>query len=420
MLILNKFIALRRIPRAAALGLGRAATAAKRQEIMRDAEHSRRAAELRAIGLPQIFPPRRDGPQWGFERLGNLGVYVVSAADATQAQLARALLEPEYHIMPNIPLSLPASALAPRRFLRRPARVQWPDESGVALARRQEITGKGVLVGVLDTGVDADHAEFARRRVDFRYVPLDPGPDGMRAVRGFDVHGHGTHVCGILAGRTVGVAPEVELLVAAVIESETVRTSLERIVIALDWMMEQFRLEENQAKPMIVSMSLGFREDWISAPAYQTVTEGMQLLLTTLVHDFDVLPVVAIGNDGPGQVRAPGYFGEALGVGAVDFARNVWELSGGGEAPDGTIKPDVVGYGVDVISSLERDVLRRSVYAPMSGTSMATPYVAGVAALLAQANPGLQGAALRERLLSTALPIDAPAERAGAGLARFL
>jgi subtilisin family serine protease len=417
---LNKFIALRKMPRAAVLGLGSAATPAKRSEIVRDAEQSQRAAELRAIGLPEIDPGHRDGPEYGFERLGNIGVYVVTAVDQTQAQVARALLEPEYHIMPNIPLSLPASSLAAQRLVRRPAGFAWPEMSGVAAARRAGLTGKGVLVGVLDTGVDADHAEFARKRIEFRYVPLDPAPEGMRAVRGFDVHGHGTHVCGIIGGRTVGVAPGAELLVAAVIESETVRTSLERIVIALDWMMSQFRLEEHRHKPMIVSMSLGFREDWISAPAFQTVTEGMRLLLSTLVHDFDVLPVVAIGNDGPGQVRAPGYFAEALAVGAVDFEGGVWPYSGSGLSPDGVAKPDLMGYGADVVSSLERDIGRRSIYAPMSGTSMATPYVTGIAALVAEANPGMQGEALRERLLRDALPLEAPPERAGAGLARYL
>ncbi|HWQ13912.1 MAG TPA: S8 family serine peptidase [Roseiflexaceae bacterium] len=416
---LNKFIALRKTPRAAALGLQSAATAEKRSEIVRDAEHSDRATELRAIGLPEIQPQRREGAEFGFERLGNVGVYVVTAVDQAQAQAARAVLEPDYLVMPNIPLSLPATALATRRLARRPA-APWPEASGVALARSRGLTGHGVLVGVLDTGVDADHAEFARRRIEFRYVPLDPAPEGMRAVRGFDVHGHGTHVCGIIAGRNVGVAPDVELMVAAVIESETVRTSLERIVIALDWMLSQFRLPEHQHKPMIVSMSLGFREDWISAPAYQTVTEGMRLLLATLVHDFDVLPVVAIGNDGPGQVRAPGYFAEALAVGAVDFEGHIWEHSGSGRAPDGPQKPDLVGYGVDVVSSLERDIRRRSIYAPMSGTSMATPYVTGIAALLAQASPGTQGAALRERLLSAALPLPVPPERVGAGLARYV
>lgn len=72
------------------------------------------------------------------------------------------------------------------------------------------------------------------------------------------------------------------------------------------------------------------------------------------------------------------------------------------------------------MSSLERDIQRRSLYTRMSGTSMAAPYVAGIAALIASAHSGLQGAALRQRLLETALPLSAPAERVGAGLARFV
>jgi subtilisin family serine protease len=143
-------------------------------------------------------------------------------------------------------------------------------------------------------------------------------------------------------------------------------------------------------------------------------------LLRTLVEDFDVLPIVAIGNDGPGVIRAPGSYAEALGVGAVDFDLNPWPGSSSGQTPDGRHKPDIVGFGVNILSSLERDLQRRSLYARMSGTSMAAPYVAGIAALIASANPGLQGAALRQRLLETALPLSAPAERVGAGLARFV
>jgi hypothetical protein len=417
----NKFIALRKAPRAPGLGKATAATAEKRAEVARDAEHSRRAIELRDIGLPQLPPEGQDDDaDFGFARLGNIGAYVVTPATPQQAQVARAILERDYYIIPNIELSLPATAMESRRTRRRPVRFAWPAESGIAAAKARGITGKGVIVGVLDTGVDADHTEFDRRRIDFRYIPLDPTPEGMRAVRGFDVHGHGTHVCGIIAGRTVGVAPDVELLVASVIESENVRTSLERIVIALNWMLGHFSRPENQERPAIISMSLGFREEWLSAPNVQSVYTSMRSLFATLVHDFDVLPVVAIGNDGPGQVRAPGSFADALAVGAVDFDLEPWEFSGSGKGPDGTRKPDIVGYGVDVVSSLERDINRRSIYTEMTGTSMATPYVTGIAALLASANPGLQGAALRERLLSGALPLPrAPSERVGAGLARF-
>lgn len=242
----------------------------------------------------------------------------------------------------------------------------------------------------------------------------------MRAVRGFDVDGHGTHVCGIIAGRTVGVAPDVNLMVASVIESDTISTSLERIRIALDWMLSHFQQEENLSKPLIVNMSLGFRPAWISAPDRQAAMDGIRRILSTLVNDFDVLLVVAIGNDGPNTMRAPGYFPEVLSVGAVDFNRNPPRFSGGGISPiTGGPEPDIAGYGVKIFSSLERDIDNQSRYDYMSGTSMATAYVTGIAALLASANPELQGDALRQRLISRAMPLNAAPNRVGAGLARF-
>jgi subtilisin family serine protease len=313
-------------------------------------------------------------------------------------------------------------AMLPHRFARRPRRKSfWPAESGVAEAHARGITGEGVMVGVLDTGIDADHLEFRKRRVDFRYVPLRPTDGAARSVLGFDTNGHGTHVAGVIAGRNVGVAPDVDLLVAAVIESETVRTSLERVMIALDWMLSHVLLPENADKPFILNMSLGFRREWIAATQVQTVVEGMQLLLRMLVEDFDVLPVAAIGNDGPGTVRAPAYFPECLSVGAVGpDLRTAW-FSGGGLSPvDQQPKPDIVGYGVDVLSALERNLDRGSIYAQKSGTSMAAPYVTGIAALLASANPGLQGRALRQHLLANALPLEEGGARVGAGLARFV
>lgn len=185
-------------------------------------------------------------------------------------------------------------------------------------------------------------------------------------------------------------------------------------------MLSQFQIEENLNKPTIISMSLGFRPEWVSTPDLQTVIDGIKLLLSTLVNDFDVLPVVAIGNDGPGTMRLPGYFPEVLSVGAVDFNLNSAPFSGGGISPiTGTPEPDITGYGVNVLSSLERDVGNRSLYARMSGTSMATPYVTGIAALFASANPELQGNALRQEIINRAMPLGSPPDRVGAGLARF-
>jgi subtilisin family serine protease len=393
----------------------------KRSRLVEDAPGSERAEVLKGIGLSKV-EPEEAAPEEGdkFQRLGYAGAYVVDAADEDIAERAKDVLEPEYHIMPDIELGLPKALLA-RLYRRRPRRkAYWPEWSGIEDAHRGGVTGKGVLVGVLDTGCDADHLELRDKRIPFQYIPLRPTPEAVRNVRGFDTNGHGTHVTSIIAGKNVGVAPDVDLMVASVIESETVKTSLERVVIALDWMLSHFQLEENLEKPTIINVSLGFRPEWISASQFEAVVEGIKMLLSTLVVDFEVLPVVAIGNDGPGVVRAPGYFPESFSVGAVDSDLEPATFSGGGISPvSGETEPDIVGFGVDVLGALERDVERNSVYAKKSGTSMAAPYVSGIAALVASANSGLQGAGLRRFLLDNALSLAGERNRVGAGLARF-
>lgn len=419
----QKRIYLRKVPRGLRLGLAARPTAEKRMGLTADAKASYREGRLRRLGMEQMaaeqraaIPEQKDA----FQRLGHVEAYVVNATHESIDQEARELLEPDYIAVPNIELSIPTPQLGTRLFRRPRGAEFWPQESGVHTAHSQGITGEGAVVVVLDTGCDADHLELRRRRIDFRYVPLEPSRDPMRPVRGFDTHGHGTHVCGIIAGEKIGVAPGVELMVAAVIESETHKTSLERVVVALDWVLSLFEQPAYVGKPIIVNMSLGFLPAWIDQPDEEAVEEGMKVLLSTLV-EFDVLPIVAIGNEGAGVMRAPGYYAEALAVGAVDSDRVSAWFSGGGLSPfTGEAKPDIAGYGVDIFSSLERDSRNRSQYAYMSGTSMATPYVTGIAALVASANPGLMGSTLREELLGQAMPLPEDAERVGAGLVRFV
>lgn len=418
-----RFIAFRKTPVAAQQGIMDQSTANKRAAVARAALVTEvdETEQLQSLGLVYV-PPGQGAPfrPHHFQRLNYVGAYVVETTSPQMAERARELLEPDHVIVPDLQLSLPRPALVQRYQSRPHAQREWPVESGVALAHQDGNFGQGVLVGILDTGCDADHAELRNKLIDFRYVPLDPTWDPIRACRGFDVDGHGTHVAGIIAGRHVGIAPKVDLMVASVIESETLRTSLERLVIALDWMLSKFRLEENLTKPAIINVSLGFRQPPVAPDQIDAMLQAMQQVLATLAVDFDVLTIVAIGNEGPGTLRAPAYFQEAMSVGAVDFAGQSAPFSGGGISPvTQQVEPDIAGYGVNILSSLERNMRNRSLYARMSGTSMAAPYVTGIAALTAAANPGLRGAELRQRLRDQVLPLTAASDRVGAGLARF-
>jgi hypothetical protein len=402
------------------------------------------SAVLTRLGLldvekvhPTGLPSARELPRFGtglFTRQPALGMAAAFFRRNEEARKAKSALGQEFQFVRNFPLTMPLRVrldhVPATRGLAPLASREWPTVSGVADAHGQGVRGAGVLVGVLDTGLDADHAEFAHLGpVPFRYVPLFPRDVPPRDIRGFDSHGHGTHCCGILAGRTVGVAPESHLKVAAVIESETTRTSMMRITYGLEWMLQQFSQLHTDQKPAVLSLSLGFppNPEGVDTAEFKDWVYTIRWLIQRLTA-ANVLPVVAIGNEGPDRFRYPGILDEVVAVGAVDYQLRLAPFSGSagaGSQPGvvGPPKPDLVGYGVGVYSSLERDYEGRSVYHRFNGTSMATPYVAGIAALYRCRHPTYTNAQIRTLLTQTALPVTVPAGQpgsAGTGLARYI
>lgn len=386
---------------------------------------------LQRIGLTQLASPlssttqaMRVALQHKSEgvaaRLENLGITVAYFMNEAGREKAEEALGQDCIFVPNASMELPAqlpSSTSPaeleeqtsaRHAYRPPRKSQWPIQSGVTLAHDDGVRGAGVLIGVLDTGVDADHKEFAKKIINFRYEPLGPmHPSGRaRHVRGFDTAVHGTHVCGILAGNRIGVAPEADLYVASVIERETARSSLIRTINGLNWLLREFATDAARKKPAIINMSLGFSPDGVqgmSQSQYLTTMDFMDRIIKTL-GDANILTVVAIGNDGPGNYRLPGGSEAAVGVGAVDFQHRVAEFSG--SRIGAVAKPDIYGYAVNVMSAYERDYSGRSSYHDMSGTSMATPFVTGVAALNLCKNNRLSALELRKRLVDDAVNVD--------------
>lgn len=344
-----------------------------------------------------------------FARFNALGLTAAYFQDERRVEQARGALESDFEIVTNFSLALPSLLRTPGARLMRgtsmPTGISWPAAACIDQAHQQNVRGAGVLVGVLDTGIDADHQQFQARSIPFRYVSFDPNNPASppRDVRGFDLDGHGTHVCGIIAGSTIGVAPDAELMVASVIESETARTSLIRVVYGLNWLLQEFTSQSNANKPAVINLSLGFPSTGVqnvSPSEYRTRLRAMEAVLQTLIQ-ANVLPIVAIGNDGPGRFGYPGGFKDALGVGAVDHNGAIAPFSGS-RTSSRTRKPDIYGYGVGIYSSLERDMANQSFYGPLDGTSMAAPFVAGIAALYLSRSPTLTAAALRNTLLTNA------------------
>jgi len=244
--------------------------------------------------------------------------------------------------------------------------ITWGVEAlGVPKLWHQGCNGKGILVGHLDTGVDGKHPALKGAIAAFAEFNLLGQP--VPGAKPHDTDEHGTHTAGTIAGRAVngvsfGVAPGAKLASAIVIEGGNV---VARILAGMNWVVGQ--------KVRILSMSLGLR-------GY----DGSFLFLVQLLRRLDILPVFAVGNEGSGTSRSPGNYVEALSVGAYDEKGQVALFSSSQKfnRPKDPIVPDLVGPGVDVLSCIPNGR-----YALMSGSSMATPHIAGLAAILMQAKP---------------------------------
>lgn len=247
------------------------------------------------------------------------------------------------------------------------ARITWGIEFLLAdKLWAQGLSGKGVRVAHLDTGVDGSHPAFKKAIAAFadfdrlgRLVSPTPQP--------YDSDQHGTHTAGTIAGREVqgkafGVAPGAELASALVIEGGNAAA---RVLGGLDWALAQ--------GVRVLSMSLGFRGYWEDF-----------IPITQILRTRDVLPVIATGNEGPGTSRSPGNYAEVLSVGAMDEDGKVAHFSSSQEfqRQRDPIVPDLVAPGVGILSAKPEGG-----YQLMDGTSMATPHIAGLAALLFEAKP---------------------------------
>ena len=257
--------------------------------------------------------------------------------------------------------------------------------------------GKDINVAVLDTGVHGEHAALQDRVKKF--MVIDRLGRRVTATPPFDADEHGTHVCGTIAGGktpegvSIGVAPEANLFVGGVIIGGA---TLRALIEGMSWAVE--------SGADIISMSLGF--DYYE-PLFAEV-------FRILIEQYDVVPVVAVGNENHGNTSSPGNAPNAFSVGALEKLprgkHEVASFSSGaslvfpGAQPDLVNKPDVVAPGVQVYSCipLERNARGNFEFTYMNGTSMATPHVAGVAALLMSAKPSASAADIIQVLKDTA------------------
>lgn len=257
--------------------------------------------------------------------------------------------------------------------------------------------GKDINVAVLDTGVYAAHPALKDRVKDF--IVIDPLGRRIKSDPPYDCGEHGTHVCGTIAGGqtpegiSIGVAPEANLLVAGVLIGDV---TLQTVMEGISWAIEK--------DADIINMSLGFN---YYEPKFAVILEK-------ILNQYGVLPVVAIGNENHGNSSSPGNVYNAFSVGAVEKTESddidVTFFSSGvslvfpGQTNPLVTKPDVVAPGVQIYSSIPPSQGPHGTYeySFMDGTSMSTPHVAGVAALLMAANPTSPATDIIEALKTTA------------------
>ncbi|SDU63864.1 S8 family peptidase [Jiangella alkaliphila] len=282
---------------------------------------------------------------------------------------------------------------------------------GAPQAWEQGLDGTGATVAVLDTGFDATHPDLAGQVVGAANFTADADPDGQTAADG---HGHGTHVAATVAGTGaasggthVGVAPGADLLVGKVLDA-TGSGYEDWIIAGMEWAVAQ--------GADVVNLSLG-------TPDPSDGTDPLSLAVDRLSASSDTLFVVAAGNTGPLEttIGGPGAATSALTVGAVDKDDHAADFSSRGpRLGDGAAKPEVVAPGVGIVAARAAGTALGNLldehYTALDGTSMATPHVAGAAAILAQQHPEWDGEQLKARLVSTSTPLDGePASFQGAG-----
>ncbi|MEV7319022.1 S8 family serine peptidase [Streptomyces sp. NPDC093970] len=264
---------------------------------------------------------------------------------------------------------------------------------GAPTAWQAGFEGQGVKVAVLDTGADAGHPDLTGRIAESK--------DFSDSGNTTDHFGHGTHVASIVGGTGAasggtrkGVAPRADLLIGKVLGDDGYGSE-SQVIDGMEWAAAE------HAK--VVNMSLG-------SDAPSDGTDPMSQAVDALSASGGPLFVVAAGNageQGASTIGSPGAADAALTVGAVDRDDSLAPFSSRGpRLTDKAAKPDVTAPGVSIVAARAAGTAMGTPvdadYTSASGTSMATPHVAGAAALLAQQHPGWSGQRIKDVLISTA------------------
>ncbi|PPK63814.1 S8 family serine peptidase [Actinokineospora auranticolor] len=270
---------------------------------------------------------------------------------------------------------------------------------GAPQAWQAGVTGRGVTVAVLDTGVDQTHPDLAGQEIGEHN--FTDSADNVDRV------GHGTHVASIIAGTGAkyrGIASGARILDGKVLDDHGYGLQ-SWIVAGMEWATAQ--------GADVVNLSLGGAD----TPGIDPVEEAVNRLSASTGKLF----VVAAGNNGAARtIDSPGSADAALTVGSVGREDKLSSFSSRGPRIDGALKPDITAPGENIVAAKAAQATigdpAEDGYIALSGTSMATPHVTGSAALLKQRHPDWTGQQLKAALTASARPapgLDGFAQGAG-------
>ncbi|SFJ78788.1 S8 family serine peptidase [Thermoflavimicrobium dichotomicum] len=249
-----------------------------------------------------------------------------------------------------------------------------------------------ITIAIIDTGIDASHVDLDGGKVigwkDFVNNQTTP----------YDDQGHGTHVASIAAGSGdgnsayKGVAPEAALVGIKVLDRNG-SGSMSTVTAGIDWAISN----KDTYGIRVINLSLGTSG---SSDGSDSTSQAVNR-----ANDAGIVVAVAAGNAGPGTktIGSPGAAEKALTVGAMadpgEKGFNLASFSSRGTTADGRIKPDIAAPGYNITAAKANST---NGYVTYSGTSMATPFTAGTAALILDANPNLTPDQVKSTLTSTA------------------
>jgi serine protease AprX len=263
-------------------------------------------------------------------------------------------------------------------------------------------TGKGVVVGIVDTGIDPTHPDVIGRVKAFK----DFTGEGE-----IDNNGHGTHVAGIVGGTGAasqgkfrGVAYECDFVIAKVLKGSG-GGLMSDVIAGLEFCVEQ--------NVRVINMSLG-------GGSVNDGTDALSVACDNAVG-LGIVVCVAAGNSGPGArtVGSPACARQVITIGATDKQDAIAGYSSRGPTLDGRVKPDVCFPGSSITSARAKNTAMGSpqndFYTTASGTSMATPHAAGTCALILQKAPALKPPEIKALFMAHAKNLNLDENTQGKG-----